>query len=131
MKFLTKHAQTNIHNIYLVAFRRSVSNIWKIDRPSKQISHGPMVLGPIDSGTPRALSRTRAYVSSTTDILVRPNISAMHHCRRHVSYKARITNGGQGAAREEEVPLSRGVLFHFRAHQSFALTGSCSGQKLA
>lgn len=52
----------------------------------------------------------------------------MHHCRRRVSYKARITNGeNQGG--EEGVPLSRGVLFHFRAHQSFALTGPRSGAK--
>ena len=34
----------------------------------------------------------------------RSNISAMHHCRRRVSYGARITNGGKGVEREGGTP---------------------------
>lgn len=55
VKFVTKHTQTNIYK-YLLG---------RIGRPSNQISHGPMVLGPIDSATPHTdshihtLSRTR------------------------------------------------------------------------
>lgn len=32
--------------------------------------------------------------SGTKDVLIEANISAMHHCRRRVSYGSRITNGG-------------------------------------
>lgn len=45
--------------------------------------------------------------------MVRANISAMHHCRRRVSYGARITNGGKGVERGGRRPLVSWCLVPF------------------
>lgn len=42
----------------------------------------------------RAYTSTCSGTTTTKDVLVEANISAMHHCRHRVSYGSRITNGG-------------------------------------
>lgn len=70
VKFVTKHAQTNIYNTYLAAFRWYISSIWNIGRPSNQISHGPMVLGPIDSAAPHTDTHAHTRSRSRTGPLL-------------------------------------------------------------
>lgn len=95
-------------------------------------------LGRVAAVTAAHRPYTPAF-SRSKDVLVEANISAMHHCRRRVSYGARITNGGEGVESGREplvswclVPFSRALIIRidrasFRAKtclNSAAATGS-------